>query len=89
MIYKENAISIKIPMAFSTEIKKKNQQFTWSYKRQKISKAILRKKSKAALCTTISDYTTQGSSPCLLCLLFWQKGSLPLALPGKHRHIDQ
>ena len=28
-------------------------------------------------------FLTQGSSLCLLCLLHWQAGSLPLALPGK------
>ena len=30
---------------------------------------------------------TQGSNPLLLCLLHWQVGSLPLAPPGKSRHI--
>ena len=29
-------------------------------------------------------FPTQGSNPCLLSLLHWQVGSLPLALPGKH-----
>ena len=28
-------------------------------------------------------FPTQGSNPHLLCLLHWQVGSLPLALPGK------
>ena len=28
-------------------------------------------------------FLTQGSNPCLLRLLHWQAGSLPLALPGK------
>ena len=28
-------------------------------------------------------FPTQGSNPHLLCLLHWQLGSLPLALPGK------
>ena len=28
-------------------------------------------------------------NPCLLCLLHWQLGSLPLALPGKLRHTEQ
>ena len=28
-------------------------------------------------------FQTQGSNPHLLCLLHWQTGSLPLALPGK------
>ena len=29
-------------------------------------------------------FPTQGSNPCLLSLLHWQVGSLPLAPPGKH-----
>ena len=29
-------------------------------------------------------FPTQGSSPCLLCLLHWQADSLPLTPPGKH-----
>ena len=29
------------------------------------------------------DLPDPGSNPCLLCLLHWQTGSLPLALPGK------
>ena len=28
-------------------------------------------------------FLTQGSNPCLLCLLRWQTGSLPLVPPGK------
>ena len=28
-------------------------------------------------------FTTQGWNPCLLCLLHWQVGPLPLARPGK------
>ena len=28
-------------------------------------------------------FLTQGSDPCLLSLLHWQAGSLPLAPPGK------
>ena len=30
-------------------------------------------------------FPTQGLSPCLLCLLHWQAGSLPLVPPGKPR----
>ena len=32
-------------------------------------------------------FPTQGSNPCLLCLLHWQAGSLPLAPPGKPIHM--
>ena len=28
-------------------------------------------------------FPTQGLNPHLLCVLYWQVGSLPLALPGK------
>ena len=28
-------------------------------------------------------FPTQGSNPCLLCLLHWQAGSLPLIPPGE------
>ena len=38
-------------------------------------------------------FPSQGSNPPLLCALYWQSGSLPLALPGKppfpqHHHIN-
>ena len=34
-------------------------------------------------------FPTQGSNPCLLCLLHWLVGSLPLAPPGKPLTRDQ
>ena len=35
------------------------------------------------LCLLKGIFLTQGSNPCLLCLLHWQAGSLPLVPPGK------
>ena len=35
-------------------------------------------------CPPPGIFQTQGSNPCLLCLLHWQAGSLPLAPPGTH-----